>query len=61
MIDIKHEFNDRKGTFYIEDGNKRLAEMTYVMAGDTKMIIDHTEVDDSLRGQGIVKNFKLNW
>lgn len=27
--------------------------MVYVMAGPKKMIIEHTEVDESLRGQGI--------
>jgi predicted GNAT family acetyltransferase len=35
----------------IDRDGKRLAEMTYTMAGD-KMIIDHTEVDDALRGTG---------
>lgn len=42
-----------KGAFeYFEDSNK-LAEMTYVFTGDDKFIIDHTEVDDSLRGKGV--------
>lgn len=27
--------------------------MTYVFAGEDKIIIDHTEVDESLKGQGI--------
>ena len=27
--------------------------MVYVMAGPKKMIIEHTEVDESLKGQGI--------
>jgi uncharacterized protein len=31
----------------------RLAEMTYVTAGESGFIIDHTEVDQSLRGQGV--------
>ena len=31
---------------------KRLAEMTYSVAG-TRVIIDHTQIDDSLRGQGV--------
>ncbi len=30
-----------------------MAEMTYVMAGESRFIIDHTEVDPSLRGQGV--------
>ncbi len=29
--------------------------MTYVWAGEQKMIIDHTEVDPSLKGKGVGK------
>lgn len=54
--EIKHNFTPRKrGSFdFMVDGLK-LAEMAYVMAGDHKMIIEHTEVDDSLQGQGVGK------
>ena len=51
-LHIQHEQPDHKGAFYIEQNGKRLAEMTYVMAGESNMIIDHTEVSDALRGQG---------
>lgn len=51
-LQVQHEQPDHKGAFYIEQDGKRLAEMTYVMAGETSMIIDHTEVSDALRGQG---------
>lgn len=27
--------------------------MTYLNSGETRIIIDHTEVDESLRGQGV--------
>ena len=37
----------------MEEGAKCFAEMVYVMAGPKKMIIEHTEVDESLKGQGI--------
>ncbi|MCE7057019.1 N-acetyltransferase [Algoriphagus sp. AGSA1] len=50
---IQHEFDGKKGSFYLEEGAKRSAEMVYVMAGPAKMIIEHTEVDESLKGQGI--------
>lgn len=33
----------------------RLAEMTFSMAGDRLLIIDHTEVSDALRGKGAGK------
>lgn len=49
---VQHEQPDHKGAFYIEENGKRVAEMTYVMAGESNMIIDHTEVGDELRGQG---------
>ncbi len=50
---IKQEDNSKKGKFFIEiDGNQE-AEMTYTYAGQDKIIIDHTEVSDRLKGQGI--------
>lgn len=57
-MEIKHEFDGKKGAFYLQEADKRLAEMVYVMAGDAKMIIEHTEVDDSLKGQGIGKKLQ---
>lgn len=53
-MNIKHIEKGGRGAFLIkgEDGT-RLAEMTYVTAGETGFIIDHTEVDESLRGQKI--------
>jgi predicted GNAT family acetyltransferase len=37
----------------MQDG-KRLAEMTYTVAG-SRVIIDHTQMDDALRGRGAGK------
>lgn len=51
-MDILFELNGHKGAFYIEENNERAAEMTFSMAGNTTMIIDHTEVGDVLRGKG---------
>ncbi len=51
-FNIQHEHPDHKGAFFIEKDGKRLAEMTYVTAGEKNIIIDHTEVSDALRGQG---------
>ena len=51
-MDVKHIFNESKGAFIIKNDTERLAEMTYSKAGQNKIIIDHTEIDDSLRGQG---------
>ena len=50
---IQFESNGKKGAFFIEENNERVAAMEFTMAGSKKMIIDHTEVNDSLRGQGL--------
>ena len=41
--------------FYIEQEGKTVAEMTYSWAGANKIIIDHTQVNESLKGQGAGK------
>lgn len=55
MIEIQHTGNEKKGLFYYQLDQHKLAEMVYVMAGPDKMIIEHTDVDPSLKGQGIGK------
>ena len=54
-MDIKLELTGNKGAFFIEENGKRIAEMTFSKAGDTRIIIDHTEVSDVLRGKGAGK------
>ncbi len=44
-----------RGAFYIEKDGEWIAEMTYRREGARKIVIDHTEVDDSLKGRGIGK------
>lgn len=53
-MEIKHIEKAGRGAFIVrgEDGG-RLAEMTYTTAGTSGFIIDHTEVDESLRGQKV--------
>jgi uncharacterized protein len=55
MLEVKQQEEDSKGSFYIEVGGKKVAEMTYSKAGADRIIIDHTEVGDELRGQGAGK------
>jgi predicted GNAT family acetyltransferase len=50
---IQHEFDGKRGSFFFEEDQMRFAEMVYLMAEPEKMIIEHTEVKESLRGQGI--------
>ncbi len=50
---VQHQENGSKGAFYVDQEGERLAEMTYSWAGTDKFIIDHTDVSDHLRGQGV--------
>lgn len=52
-MNIKHKKSETNGRFYYEVDGEELAHMTYTNEGVDKIIIDHTEVDSSLKGQGI--------
>jgi uncharacterized protein len=54
-MEILHTDNGHKGLFYVELNGKREAEMTYVWAGTDRIIIDHTGVNDALRGKSAGK------
>lgn len=54
-MELKHNFNEKNGRFWIEEDGKELAEMTYVFAGETKFIIEHTEVFSGNEGKGLGK------
>ena len=50
---IQNKKTENKGMFYVESDGNILAEMTYTLPSADKMIIDHTEVSDELRGQNV--------
>ncbi|MGM5471158.1 GNAT family N-acetyltransferase [Flavobacteriaceae bacterium LMO-SS05] len=52
-MNIKQEDNGKKGRFYIELHGKQEAEMIYTYAGPGKIIIEHTEVGEKLKGLGV--------
>ncbi|MHA7101249.1 hypothetical protein BXY85_3465 [Roseivirga pacifica] len=52
-LQVQVKETDSKGSFFVESEGKLLAEMTFSKAGEDRIIIDHTEVDDSLRGKGV--------
>lgn len=54
-MEILHKKSENKGAFYVQQDDHLLAEMTYVWAGNDKIIIDHTDVSESLKGQGVGK------
>ncbi|MBS1615572.1 MAG: N-acetyltransferase [Bacteroidetes bacterium] len=51
---IQQENNSERGRFFLEKDGKTLAEMIYVWKQEL-MVIEHTEVDASLAGQGVGK------
>lgn len=50
---IEHQDGGAKGAFYIQKDGQRLAEMTYSRTNPSMIIVDHTDVDASLSGQGV--------
>lgn len=58
-MEIKQPDDGKHGKFYIEINGEELAQMTYTWAGPNKFIIDHTEVDDQLRGKGAGKQLVM--
>ena len=50
---IQRKQNGSKGMFFVRDDERILAEMVYTMPSAEKMIIEHTDVDDELRGQNV--------
>lgn len=50
---IQQEQDGKSGWFYIKENDLNLAEMTYSIPENGKMIINHTEVGKELRGKNI--------
>ncbi|HQE33951.1 MAG TPA: GNAT family N-acetyltransferase [Flavobacterium alvei] len=49
------EINGSKGYFYVSVNGKQEGKMTFVFAGNDKIIIDHTEVNPGNNGKGYGK------
>ena len=50
---IQHKKVGNKGLFYVESNGNIMAEMVYTMSSPEKMIIEHTEVSEELKGQNV--------
>ena len=50
---IQHKQVGSKGMFYVGQDGAILAELVYSMSSPEKMIIEHTEVSDELKGQNV--------
>jgi uncharacterized protein len=57
--EVQLKIEGSKGYFYIEVDGKREALMTFVFAGEDKIIIDHTEVNPGNNGKGFGKMMVL--
>jgi predicted GNAT family acetyltransferase len=49
---VQHKEDETTGKFFVEQDGNLLAEMVYAKEPG-RMIIEHTEVDESLRGRNI--------
>ena len=54
-MEILQKDYGNKGAFYIMGDTEVIAQMDYVWAGKDRIIIDHTFVDETLKGKGIGK------
>lgn len=52
-MEIQRDEHKRKGAFYIDEGGEWVAELTYTRTDEGTLVIDHTEVDEKLRGENI--------
>lgn len=52
-MEVKLAEEGSKGRAYMSEANTTAAEMTYSLAGSNLIIIDHTEVNEAYRGQGL--------
>ena len=50
---IELEDSGSKGRYFLRSPEGVVAEMTFSKVGDSMIIIDHTEVPDVFRGQGV--------
>jgi len=52
-MEIKHEQTGTSGRFFIVDGDSHAGELTYRQTASGTIDIDHTEVNDKFRGEGL--------
>lgn len=55
MAEVKLKLdNRRRGTFYVEEGEKQVGEMVIGLS-ETTLTVYHTEVDPAMEGQGLAR------
>ncbi|RXM42536.1 GNAT family N-acetyltransferase [Flavobacterium sp. YO64] len=58
-MEIQQTNDTRRGYFEAVEDGKEAGKMTYTWAGDTKFIIDHTEVNPDFNGKGVGKKLVM--
>lgn len=58
-MEIIQQEDGGKGSFKAMEGTTVAGEMTYVWAGETRFIIDHTEVSPAFNGKGVGKQLLM--
>lgn len=59
MVEINRTENGSKGSFEAVVNGKKAGKLTYSIAGEDKIILNHTEVDKHFNGQGIGKKLVM--
>lgn len=54
-MEIKHVDNESKGFFRATEDGIDAGKITYSWAGDKRIIVDHTEVEQAFNGRGVGK------
>lgn len=54
-MQIQHQTSQQGGAFIYIQNEQRLAEMTYQWRDAVTIVVDHTWVDETLRGQGVAR------
>ncbi|MFB9080061.1 GNAT family N-acetyltransferase [Flavobacterium procerum] len=58
-MEIQQINDTKKGYFEALEDGKEAGKMTYTWAGDSKFIIDHTEVSPEFNGKGVGKKLLM--
>ncbi|KIQ22250.1 GNAT family acetyltransferase [Flavobacterium sp. MEB061] len=58
-MEIQQINDTRRGYFEAVEDGKEAGKMTYTWAGDSKFIIDHTEVSEEFNGKGVGKKLVM--
>lgn len=50
---VQHKQKEGSGMFYVQVDDETFARMTYTQPDEQTMMVEHTEVDDELRGKNV--------